>query len=72
MRDLKILTGLVYFGVAGVLVSFGGGIYTAVRAHQEANRPQPTAFPVPAGITSGANGAPAAPASGGALPTPAH
>ena len=72
MRDLKILTGLVYVCMAGVLVSFGGGIYTAIKQHQEASRPQPSVFPTPAGLTQ-PGGAPAAQAPApGALPTPAQ
>ncbi len=76
MRDLKILTGLVYFCVAGVGVSLGGGIYTAIQQHREEAKPKPTYFPTPAtvggGRTSAAPAQQAAPPRSGELPVPAH
>ena len=76
MRELKMMTALVYLGVAGVVVSFGGGIFTAVRQHQEDSKPHPSVFPTPATLSgSGAgSGAAATPAqrSDGGLPTPAQ
>ena len=72
MRDLKILTGLVYVCVAGVVVSLGGGIYTAVRQHQEASRPHPSVFPTPAALPQTGGNPASAPLAPGALPTPAQ
>lgn len=72
MRDLKIMTGIVYFCVAGVAVSLGGGIYTAYRTHQEKSQPRPNAFPTPASDTQTGATAPVMPPAGGALPTPAQ
>jgi hypothetical protein len=75
MRELKILTVLVYIGVAGVAVSLGGGIYTGVTKYREASQPRPSVFPTPAADT-GVAPPPAAPAAvappaPGAMPTPA-
>ena len=67
MRDLKNMTAIVYVCVAGVGVSLVGGIYTGVRAHQEAARPAASVFPTPPGL-----GAAAVPARPGVLPTPAR
>lgn len=73
MRDLKIMTGIVYFCVAGVAVSLGGGIYTAYRTHQEKTAPRGVnALPTPAADSQPGASAPVAPPAGGALPTPAH
>jgi hypothetical protein len=76
MRELKIMTGIVYFCVAGVAVSLGGGIYTAIQLHREANAPHPSVFPTPASGAPGAPGTTSAPAvqhtAPGGLPTPAQ
>jgi hypothetical protein len=45
---MKKLTPVVYFCVAGVVVSFVGSIYTAVQVHQEKSQPKPIVFPTPA------------------------
>jgi hypothetical protein len=35
MQELKRLQAIVYFCVAGVVVSFGGAVFTAYQAHAE-------------------------------------
>jgi hypothetical protein len=72
MRDLKILTALVYVCAAGVVLSFAGGIYTGIRTHQEESKPHPSVFPTPAMGQPLGGGAVPAPVAPGALPTPAH
>jgi hypothetical protein len=82
---MKVLAPIFYICVAGVLVSFGGSIYTGVRIHQEKSRPQPTVFPTPAMDQASGQGSgqgsqmgssisapPAAAPAPGALPTPAR
>ena len=52
MQDFKKLTWIVYFCVAGVAISFGGAITTAVqqkKAHQEFVEKQ---APIPLPATS--------------------
>ena len=72
MRDLKILTVLVYVCAAGVVISLAGGIYTGIQAHRESMKPHPSVFPTPAaGQPQGAAVLPPPVAPGG-LPTPAH
>jgi hypothetical protein len=70
MRDLKIMTGLVYFCVAGVVTSFAGGIYSAVQQHRELSKPQQSVFPTPA--EGGKSAAPSQPQRNGGMPTPAQ
>lgn len=72
MRELKILTALVYFCVAGVAISFGGGIFTAFREHREASQPRPSVFPTPAAMAQPGGPAAVAPLIPGSMPTPAQ
>lgn len=75
MRDLQIMSAVVGLCVVGVLVSLGGGIYTAVERHRVESQPHLEAFPVPATMSQPGD-APAASAGGAhgdhGLPTPAH
>lgn len=73
---MKALAAFFYVCVAGVVVSFGGSLYTGYRVHQEKNTPQPSVFPTPATGDAGAPQSGAAPAvvqpvAPGSLPTPA-
>jgi hypothetical protein len=63
---------LIYICVAGVLVSFGGSIYTGIKNHRDESKPKPLVFPTPA--TQGGQPSVIQPAqtSSGGLPTPAH
>jgi hypothetical protein len=35
MQELKRLQAIVYVCVAGVVISFGGAVFTAVKTHRE-------------------------------------
>lgn len=35
MQQLKVLTFIVIFATVGVVVSFGGSLYTAYKTHEE-------------------------------------
>jgi len=67
MRDLQVMTGIVGVCVLGVLVSLGGGIYTAVERHREQSQTHLDAFPIPATPSQ-----PIQPGRTSGLPLPAH
>ncbi len=75
MRDLQIMSAVVCICVLGVVVSLGGGIYTAVERHRVESQPHLDAFPVPATLSQPAGMPAAAPGAAHGdhgLPTPAH
>lgn len=47
MDMMKLVTGLFWVSVAGIVVTFGMSIYTAVQKHREEVRQTPVVVPTP-------------------------